>query len=441
MATSLPLIIKDTLREILRQLDVAERQILVLLRGVTDVDRARRLARQRSEIARLIEIFRKASDAATRSGLDTAWQAGAAAVRDQVAAAVRAIDPTGRINPGVLLAMRNFLTDRISDVSREAIERINSALAQHLLGVRQLSATITEIERILGGGTRRRAMTIANTEIGRAYSAAQYEQMLEQAKILPGLKKQWVHSGKEHGRPGHIIAATYPPIPVDEPFEIVDVKTGEIELLRYPRDPEASAGNTINCGCMMIAVPPPLGEYVPLKPGDLVKAGTVVRNGQAQPLPLQITSNDEGLLAAAARERATLDFIKAARSTPAGAKQPMQPIGAIPSSFAESLRAIGLDPGARVLGLDHDSTRHLFRAHGAESELLRGQLPITAQDLLKVPSLLDGASSVRPGNPPRARDGARLVDVTAEDAGNRYVIVLKMRRQEMTVQTMYKRKQ
>lgn len=294
MAPSLPLIQRDTLREILRQLGIAEQEILGAMRGVTDIDRARRLARQRAEIARVIDVFRAATDAAARGGLDAAWGAGSAAIRDQVAAGGSGVATQGRLNARVLLAMRNFMTDRISDVSRQAIEKINSALAQHLLGVKPLANTITEIERILGTGTRRRAMTIAYTEIGRAYSQAQYEQLLEQAKILPGLKKRWLHSEKEHGRPGHILAADQPAIPVDEPFEIVDLKTGEVELLRFPRDPQASAKNTINCGCMMIAVPPPLGQYVPLKPGDLVQAGTVVRNGIID-APIRIVRDSDGL--------------------------------------------------------------------------------------------------------------------------------------------------
>lgn len=292
MAPSLPLIQRDTLREILRQLGLAEQQIVAAMRGVTDADRARRLARQRAEIVRVIEVFRAAADAAARGGLDAAWSAGSAAIREQLAAAAAGIAPFGRLNARVLLAMRDFMTDRISDVARQAIDKINAALAQHLLGVRSLAAAITDIERILGTGTRRRAMTIAYTEVGRAYSSAQYEQMLEQAKILPGLKKRWLHSEKEHGRPGHILAADQPPIPVEEPFEIVDLKTGEVESLRFPRDPQASAKNTVNCGCMMVAVPPPLGQYVPLKPGDLVQAGTVVRNGIAN-APIRIITDPD----------------------------------------------------------------------------------------------------------------------------------------------------
>lgn len=286
----LPRIQRDVIGEILRQLRAAERAISAAIRGASDADRARRLYRQRAEIARVIEVFRAAAEASMHGGLDAAWQAGAAVIRAQVAAAAATTGVAigGRLDARLLLAMRHFLTDRIADVSRQAIDKLNTVLAQHLLGVYSLSETVTQTQRILGGITRRRAMTITYTEIGRAYSASQYEQMLEQLKLQPNLKKRWIHSDKEHGRPGHILCAdvtTAEPIPVAEPFEIVDLKTGAVEKLRYPRDPQAGPGQTINCGCMMAAVPPEDEEYVPLTDADLVPAGTVVRNGVVIPPP------------------------------------------------------------------------------------------------------------------------------------------------------------
>lgn len=290
MATQpLPRIQRDAIREILRQLRAAERAISAAIRGATDADRARRLASQRAEIVRVMDVFRAAAESRLHGGIASAWAAGAATIRTQVALGmVAGVSPAGRINARVLLAMREFLTHRIADVSREAVEKLNTALAQHLLGVISLSELVTQIQRILGGITRRRAMTIAYTEIGRAYSAAQYEQMLEQAKVLPGLKKRWIHSQKEHGRPGHILCADATksePIPVAEPFEVLDLRTGEVEQLRYPRDPQGSPGQTINCGCMMVAVPPEDEEYKPLADADIIPAGTVVRSGVVLPSP------------------------------------------------------------------------------------------------------------------------------------------------------------
>lgn len=146
--------------------------------------------------------------------------------------------------------------------TRAAIEQINIALKQHLLGERDMSNTITVVQRILGI-SRDSATTIVHTEIGRAYSAAQYKKMLHDAKLLPSLKKQWLASGKKDARPGHVLCAEHTkkePIPVAQPFALLDPHTGEVEKLRFPRDPEASASNTVNCTCMMVAVPPSAAE-------------------------------------------------------------------------------------------------------------------------------------------------------------------------------------
>jgi len=274
-AAPLPPIRRALIDELLRQLGIAREQIEESLRTATSADVARRLQRQRAEIDRVLGVFRGDATAAAIAGADQAWAAG---VSQASASALR-------INTRALLAVRNMLTDRIKDVSQQAIRQINTALTQHLLGVRTLSQTISDIQAILDHAPRRRAMTIAYTEIGRAYNAAHYEALLEQARRIPGLKKRWIHSGKAHGRPGHIHAAQQEPIPVEEPFEIVDPKTGEVEQLRFPLDPNASAKNTINCGCMMESVLPSVEDIFAGPIGPIVQPGDGTRNGVPLPNP------------------------------------------------------------------------------------------------------------------------------------------------------------
>lgn len=271
----LPAIRRALIGEILRQLRDARQAIVDLLGRATSVDAAQRLLRQRTQIERLLREFGDQATAAASAAAGQAWDSGHAQAQAELGQPGIAF----RLNARSLLATRHMLTHRLADVSRQAIARIDTALMQSLLGVRPLSQAITEIQAILDGAPRRRAMTIAYTEIGRVYNAAHYETLLEQAKLIPGLKKAWLHSRKEHGRPGHIMASHQAPIAVAEPFEIVDVKTGEVEALRFPLDPQAGPGNTVNCGCMMKAVLPDDEEYVPLRQEDLVPAGTVVRNG------------------------------------------------------------------------------------------------------------------------------------------------------------------
>lgn len=256
----LPAIRRALIEEILRQLGLAQADIEDSLRTASTAEALRRLSAQRTEIARVMEVFRAAAAAASTSSTDAVWQGGIDSISEQLGEAL-----APRIDTRSLLAVRTFLTDKIADISRDAVARINAAMTQHLTGARSLSDVVTDIQNILGI-ERRRAMTIAYTEVGRAYSVSQYETMLDQAKKVPGLRKRWIHSGKSHPRPGHVLIAAETkknPIPVDQPFNIVDLRTGEIEQLQFPRDPNASAFNTVNCGCMMVAVPPSLAELFP----------------------------------------------------------------------------------------------------------------------------------------------------------------------------------
>jgi hypothetical protein len=250
------------------------------------VDATRRLSKQRAEISRLLEVFRTGVDADIRATLENAVKGGASSTLEQLGV-------TGvmqRTDMRTLLAIENFATNKITEITRTAQTKIDTALTQHLLGVQSLDETVSQIDKQLGGGVRGRAMTIAYTEVGRAYSAAQYDQMLAQAKVLPGLKKRWIHSGKAHPRPGHVLCAEQTkasPIPIDQPFDIFDKRTGEVEQLMYPRDPSASAFNTINCGCMMVAVPPDPSEhvYVPLTSEQIAAAQPRISDGFFAPPP------------------------------------------------------------------------------------------------------------------------------------------------------------
>lgn len=90
---------------------------------------------------------------------------------------------------------------------------------------------------------RKRARTVARTEILTASSSAHYESFM-QSPAVEG--KTWKHSGakKNNPRPTHV-AMDGVTIPVDDYFE-VDGETG-----LFPRDPNFSAKNRVNCGCVL----------------------------------------------------------------------------------------------------------------------------------------------------------------------------------------------
>lgn len=250
-AMRLPAIQRDTIAEILRLLRVAQAQVIAELAGATPSATVR-LERQQQAINAAIRRFTAGSDAALQAGLDTAWQAGTELLTLPLAAGT-GIAPVLRIDDRALLAMRSFTTDRIKDVGLKAVDRINGVLGQVLIGTTPLADAITHIQDILGGESRRRAQTIAYTNLGTAYSTASNEAMLEAERVGVKLAKRWLKSGKAHPRPSHVVAHNQI-VRVSESFRIVDQRTGEIEMLRFPRDPKASAGNVINCGCLSIPV-------------------------------------------------------------------------------------------------------------------------------------------------------------------------------------------
>lgn len=248
----LPQIRADTVREILRLLTEAEADIVARLKKATPASTVK-LRQQQKEIRAAIERFAAAADRGLQGALGTSWTAGVDLLVKPIERAGAALGPLLRVDDRALRAMREFTTNRIKDVSLSTINRINSALGGVVLGTSPMSDAISTIQRVLGKATRQRAMNIAYTNVGMAYSQASFEAMQSAENLGIPMAKRWMKSGKLHPRPGHV-AAHNQIVRVSQPFLIGDPKTGAIEELRFPRDPDASIGNTINCGCMMVPV-------------------------------------------------------------------------------------------------------------------------------------------------------------------------------------------
>lgn len=196
----------------------------------------------KASVKSALDDFTRYGDAALSQGAAKAWHAGQAAIDLPLAAGgvtVRDILPA--LNTRQLVATQTFLTSKITDISGQALRRVNSELGLVLIGVQSPSEATTKLSRILDIA-RNRAITITRTELGRVYEAAAHERRLQAKETLPGLKKQWRRSGKLHSRLAHD-AVDGQIRNADEPFNVGG------EKLQYPRDPNGSAKNTINCGC------------------------------------------------------------------------------------------------------------------------------------------------------------------------------------------------
>lgn len=246
MTNELARIRADTITQVLRQLEIAQRLIAArLAREPGDSLSRQRLTNLKNDIDRHLTAFRTGATAAAATGSAAAMSAGIADITRPLAAA--GLDFTPRINERQLLSMRVALTDLISDITTVTRNRINTQLGQVLIGTQPLSTAVTRVQQLMGGAARNRARTIVYTEIGRINSAAAQASMEDATQRLPGLKKRWVHSDKKHPRRDHIQAHGQVR-PVNEAFNVGG------EKLMYPRDPAGSARNTINCGCRHIPV-------------------------------------------------------------------------------------------------------------------------------------------------------------------------------------------
>ena len=171
-----------------------------------------------------------------------------------LASAVSVVIP--QIDPRQLSAMRQFLTEKIKDVTLEAANLINSQLGLVVIGAQNPFDAVKSVSKILGETTLRRGTTIVSTELNRAFSAANQLRMEQSAQYVPGLQKKWLKSGKREPRAEHV-AIHGQTQPVDKPFVL---EGGAVKMM-YPGDPRAPARHTINCGCAAVPVVPKDNPY------------------------------------------------------------------------------------------------------------------------------------------------------------------------------------
>ena len=128
---------------------------------------------------------------------------------------------------------------------RPRFRRSNLWHSDRRTGTWEWRGAVAAVQRITGSG-RSRALTVARTEIGRAYSVAGQARMAQAMEELPGLRKQWRRSGKIHSRLTHDLADGQVQ-PVDEPFRVSGRR------IMFPRDPAAPPSETINRRARLLA--------------------------------------------------------------------------------------------------------------------------------------------------------------------------------------------
>lgn len=148
--------------------------------------------------------------------------------------------------------VRRWGAEKVTQIAgttqEQAMKIINDTIAQGVadgLSERELGKLLESTMREQSGVLSRwRSRVIARTETHGAANAA--NELAAQATGIP-FKKEWVASGGERTRSAHRHAD-------GQTVAQNDTFTVDGEQLRYPGDPNGSAGNIINCRCASVIV-------------------------------------------------------------------------------------------------------------------------------------------------------------------------------------------
>lgn len=142
-----------------------------------------------------------------------------------------------------ILDMKGNTLDLIVDINKTTMEAIKKALQAGIEAGDSIRLMGLRIQEVFDDAMTYRAEMIARTEVLKNFNGAQYE-AYKQNDID---KNQWLATLDNRTRPEHM----------DSHLQIAAVKKGFNvggEILRYPGDPDGSAGNIINCRCTTIAI-------------------------------------------------------------------------------------------------------------------------------------------------------------------------------------------
>jgi hypothetical protein len=188
------------------------------------------------------------------SAQDSAFKLGEVGIDQPLDAAGLPTPSFAGVSESALGIAQGYTADLMSGLSKDAAAKLNAAIQRAFLGGQNVSDIIAQVGRAIAGDKFTglfgpigdRAETIALNEILRVHSIAGQARLEDLQESVPGVKKQWVH----------IMAARVPRFShmhasgqvreVGDPFEV-----GGEELM-YPRDPNGSPENTINCHCLLV---------------------------------------------------------------------------------------------------------------------------------------------------------------------------------------------
>ena len=89
--------------------------------------------------------------------------------------------------------------------------------------------------------------------------------------------------------------------------------------------------------------------------------------------------------------------------------------------------------------LDNSAVRHVIKSHGSAKEELRGQIPISNTDLMRISEIVSSYDTIAVEKNRRLQD-VIIYTKTMEDGITFYVEEVRVGRHELAASSMYKRK-
>lgn len=208
----------------------------------------------RNSIDRAMDQFREQLTQTVTSAQQTAFKIGEGMVGDPLQAAGIPAPALGGVSSSALAIAQGYTADLISGLTRDSAAKVNAAIQRAFLGGQSMTDIVEQVGKALAGDEGftglfspigARAEMIATNEILRVQSIATQSRLTDVASRIPGMKKQWVHLPIARvPRIAHLHADGQVQ-EVNHPFDVGG------EDLMYPRDPNGSAENTINCHCVV----------------------------------------------------------------------------------------------------------------------------------------------------------------------------------------------
>ncbi|HEX8184405.1 MAG TPA: hypothetical protein VF747_06630 [Blastocatellia bacterium] len=226
------------------------------------------LRQLKNAIEASLQRFEHDATIAIQQDLRRAFDLGAQLVESPVAV-VNTSSSLVVIDRASILVAAEHSADLIRDLTAEVRTGVNAILRRGLLGVISKAEAIKLIgARIDKPGSlfnkpSARAATIWRTETYRMQAISTHARMIENERLMRGagytLKRRWlsaqdlrVRGRKKTDEFSHALADGQIRA-INEPFDIPILLKGVpvgSEPLEYPRDPNGSPGNTINCRCL-----------------------------------------------------------------------------------------------------------------------------------------------------------------------------------------------